>query len=124
LARGAFKALTAQKAGELAGGQFGGLLSSIGQIAGQLSDAAETRNWLMLPYEVRVSRIALDAGSYSIAVSSEVVKGKPAVKQDQQIVLQEDELQVVQVRSMPHLNQAAVLPQENKTQKSVALIEQ
>lgn len=124
LARGAFKALTAQKAGELAGGQLGGFLASVGQIAGQLSDAAETRNWLMLPYEVRVSRIALDAGSYSIAVSSEVVKGKPAVKQDQQIVLQEDELQVVQVRSMPHLNQTAVIPQENKTQKSVALIEQ
>ncbi len=124
LIRGAFKALTAQKAGELAGGPLGGLLASVGQIAGQLSDAAETRNWLMLPYEVRVSRIALDAGSYSIAVNSEVVKGQPAIKQDQQIILQEDELQVVEVRSMPHLNQASVMPQENKTKKSVALIEQ
>jgi hypothetical protein len=124
LARGAFKALTAQKVGELAGGPLGSLLGSVGQIAGQLSDAAETRNWLMLPYEVRVSRIALDAGSYSLAVNSEVVKGKSAVKQEQQIILQEDELQVVQVRSMPYLNQAAAILQQNKIQKSVALIEQ
>jgi hypothetical protein len=124
LARGAFKALTAQKVGELAGGPLGSLLGSVGQIAGQLSDAAETRNWLMLPYEVRVSRIALDAGSYFLAVNSEVVKGKSAVKQEQQIILQEDELQVVQVRSMPYLNQAAAILQQNKIQKSVALIEQ
>lgn len=123
LARGAFKALTAQKAGELAGGQLGGFLASVGKIASQLSDAAETRNWLMLPYEVRVSRIALDAGSYTLEVNSEVIKGKPRVRQDQQIILQENELQVVEVRSMPHLNQAAVISQQNKTENSVALTE-
>jgi hypothetical protein len=124
LARGAFKALTAQKAGELAGGQLGGFLASVGKIAGQLSDAAETRNWLMLPYEVRVSRIPLDAGSYSLAVNSEVIKGRPAVVQDQQIILQEDELQVVEVRSMPFLNQTSITTESNETKKSVAFIEQ
>lgn len=123
LARGAFKALTAQKAGELAGGQLGGFLASVGKIAGQLSDAAETRNWLMLPYEVRVSRIPLDAGSYSLAVNSEVIKGRPAVVQDQQIILQEDELQVVEVRSMPFLNQTSITTESNETKKSVAFIE-
>ncbi len=125
LTRGAFKALTAQKAGELAGGTFGGILSSVGKLASQLSDAAETRNWLMLPYEVRITRIALDAGSYSVAVNSEVLKGRSSVKQSQQVVLQEDEIQVVQVRSMPYLNQAnAVMSESKKNQKSVALIEQ
>jgi len=126
LVRGAFKAMTAQKAADLAGGQFSGILAAVGKVASQLSDAAETRNWLMLPYEVRISRIPLDAGSYSIDVSSEVLKGKSLVKQNQKIILQEDELQVVQVRSMPYLNQAQlkpVIPDENKTQKSVALIE-
>jgi len=124
LTRGAFKALTAQKAADLAGDQFSGILAAVGKVASQLSDAAETRNWLMLPYEVRISRIPLDAGSYSVDVQSEVLKGKPLVKQNQQIVLQEDELQVVQVRSMPYLKQASLesaLPRENKTQKSVAL---
>ena len=39
-----------------------------------------------------------------------VHKGKPAVKQTQQIILQENEIQVVQVRSMPNLNKVAVAP--------------
>jgi hypothetical protein len=128
LARSAFKALTAQKTGELAGNQLGGsfvgILASVGKLASQLTDAAETRNWLMLPYEIRVIRIPLDAGSYSLDVSSEVLKGKPAVRQSQQIIVQEDELQIVQVRSMPYLNQAEATPTVNKTQKAVALIEQ
>ena len=124
LTRGIFKALTAQKAGELAGGALGGFLAVVGKVASQLSDAAETRNWLMLPYEIRVTRIPLDAGSYEIKMNSEVRQGKPAVTQKQQVILQEGELQVVQVRSMPYLNQVQVLPEENKTQKSVALIEQ
>lgn len=124
LTRGVFKALTAQKAAELAGGQFGGILAAVGKVASQLTDAAETRNWLMLPYEVRITRIPLDAGSYDVEMNSEVLKGKPLVTQSQQVILQEDELQIVQVRSMPYLNQAKVIPEENKTQNSVALIEQ
>jgi hypothetical protein len=124
LARGIFKALTAQKAGELAGGELGGFLAAVGKVASQLSDAAETRNWLMLPYEVRITRIPLDAGSYEVEMNSEVRQGKPAVTQSQQIVLQEDELQVVQVRSMPFLNQAQLLPETKKITKSVALIGQ
>lgn len=128
LARGAFKALTAQKAGELAGnqlgGSFAGVLASVGKLASQLTDAAETRNWLMLPYEIRVTRIPLDAGSHSLDVSSEVLEGKSALRQSQDIIMQEDELQVVQVRSMPYLNQAEANPAVNKIQKAVALIEQ
>ncbi len=124
LTRGVFKALTAQKAAELAGGQFGGILAAVGKVASQLTDAAETRNWLMLPYEVRITRIPLDAGNYDVEMNSEVLKGKPLVTQSQQVILQEDELQIVQVRSMPYLNQAKAIPEENKTQNSVALIEQ
>jgi hypothetical protein len=123
LTRGAFKALTANQAAELGGGQLGGILAAVGKVASQLTDAAETRNWLMLPHQVRISRIPLDPGSYQVEMQSEVLKGKPVVKQSQQIILQEAELQVVQVRSMPYMNQAQVLPEENKMQKSVALIE-
>ena len=124
LARGIVKALAAQKAAELAGGQLGGLLAVVGQVASQLSDAAETRNWLMLPYEVRITRIPLDAGSYDIEMNSEVTKGKKFITQRQKIILQEGELQLVSVRSMPHLKSANMVPPENKIQKSVALIEQ
>jgi hypothetical protein len=120
LARGAFKALTAQKAGELAGGQFGGLLATVGNLAAQLSDAAETRNWLMLPYEVRVTRIPVEAGSYSLDINSVVHKGAPAIKQSRQVVVQENELQLVQVRSMPYQKQAAVTPAAEAALKAIA----
>lgn len=121
LTRGVFKALAVQKTGELAGGAVGGLLSSFGKLTSELSDAAETRNWLMLPNEIRVTRIALDAGSYSVDVSSEVIQGQAPIQQSQQIILQENELQVVQVRSMPYLNQVKAVAVENKSLKSVAL---
>jgi hypothetical protein len=125
LTRGVFKALALQKTGGAVGGTVGGLLSSFGKLTSELSDAAETRNWLMLPSEVRVSRIALDAGSYSVEVSSEVIQGQAPVNQRQEIILQEDELQIVQVRSMPYMNQKlapipTLVPQK-KTKKSMAL---
>ncbi|MFT4776732.1 MAG: hypothetical protein ACI9B7_001105 [Oleispira sp.] len=128
LARGVFKALAAQKAAELisgdAGSELTSLLATVGKVTSQLSDAAETRNWLMLPHEVRITRIPLEAGSYEIEMNSAVLAGKPWVTQRQQIILQENELQVVQVRSMPYIKKVTVLPTENKTKKSIALIEQ
>jgi hypothetical protein len=124
LTRGVFKALTANKAAALAGGELSGLLAAVGKVASQLSDAAETRNWLMLPYEIRITRMPLDAGSYDIEMNSEVLKGKTVVIQNQQVILQENDIQVVQVRSMPYANQVQLIPEENKMKKSVALIEQ
>lgn len=114
LARGSFKALTAQKTAEMAGGDFASLLAGVGRLASQLTDAAETRNWLMLPFEIRVTRIPLDAGNHEVAINSVVHKGKPAIKQNRQIVLQENEIQVVQVRSMPNLKAKDALT-TNKT---------
>lgn len=121
LARGLFKAITASQTASLAGGQFGGLLAEIGRVASQLTDAAETRNWLMLPHEIRITRIPLEAGSYDIEMNSKVLPNKPAVVQNQHIVLQENEIQVVQVRSMPYLKKQAELV-EQKSKKSVAKV--
>lgn len=123
LARGLFKAITARQAANLAGGQFGGILAEIGRVASQLTDAAETRNWLMLPHEIRITRIPLSAGSYDIAVNSKVLPNKPKVVQNQQVVLQEDEIQIVQVRSMPYLKKQGETAQQKRT-KSVAKISQ
>lgn len=125
LTRGIFKAITAQKTAEMVGGQFGGILSQIGQVASQLTDAAETRNWLMLPHEIRISRIPLSSGSYTLDVNSQVLKGKSPIVQSQQVILQEDEIQVIQVRSMPYMNrQAAIVPvikATTDTKKAMAL---
>jgi hypothetical protein len=123
LTRGIFKAITAQKTAELVGGQFGGILAQIGQVASQLTDAAETRNWLMLPHEIRITRIPLSSGSYTLDINSQVLKAQAPIKQSQKIILQENEIQVVQVRSMPHLKKVSTLPLQNKTLKSVALTE-
>ena len=104
LTRGLFKAIGANRIAAQAGGDLGSLLSGIGQIASQLSDAAETRNWLMLPHEVRITRIPLDAGSYTVDMNSEVSKGKMSVVQGRSVTLQENDIQVVQIRSMPNTN--------------------
>jgi hypothetical protein len=127
LTRGAFKALTAQKTADLAGGDFGSILAGVGRLASQLSDAAETRNWLMLPFEIRVTRIPLDAGNHELAINSVVNKSKPAVKQQQKIVLQENEIKVVQVRSMENLNKDIAVSDPLDTSaasKSVAIATQ
>jgi hypothetical protein len=124
LTRGVFKTLTANKAAALAGGELSGLLAAVGKVASQLSDAAETRNWLMLPYEIRITRMPLDAGRYDVEMNSEVLTGKPFVIQNEHVILQENDIQIVQVRSMPYLSHVQEIPEENKMKKSVALIEQ
>lgn len=127
LIRGAFKALTAQKTADLAGGDFGSILASVGRLASQLTDAAETRNWLMLPFEIRVTRVPLDAGDHDIAIHSVVHKGKQAVKQHHKIILQENEIKVVQVRSMKNLKKGLEVSDSveiTTTSKSVAITTQ
>ena len=127
LTRGAFKALTAQRTAELAGGDFGSILAGVGRLASQLSDAAETRNWLMLPFEIRVTRIPLEAGNHDIVINSAVNKSKPTVKQQQKVVLQENEIKVVQIRSMENLNKSTVLSdslEASTASKPVAVITQ
>merc|ERR1712000_657599 len=71
LARAAFKALTAQTATNALTGNSGNgssgdggqaLLSFAGKLLMQLTDAAETRNWLLLPNEIRLRRVALEPG--------------------------------------------------------------
>lgn len=110
LARVSLKALTAQKVSESAQGNFASVLAGVGRLASQLTDAAETRNWLMLPFEIRVTRVPLDAGSHDVVVQSVVNQGQPVVTQKQKVILQENEIQVVQVRSMPNLNKKLKLP--------------
>ena len=100
LSRGIAKSITAQRLGQLAGGPLGTLLSGAGQLAGQLSDAADTRNWLMLPYEVRITRIPLPAGEHEVTLHSRSHSGVD-ITQQRKVHLLKNELQLLSLRSMP-----------------------
>lgn len=81
LARASLKALAAVKIGDAAKGvkqleSLGGLISAVGQIAAQLTEAAETRNWLTLPAEIRIRRIPLPAGEHEAYLDSLFNKGQ------------------------------------------------
>jgi len=72
MAREALKNLTAYQVGSAGGG----LLALAGKIAANASSAAETRNWLLLPWAIKVRRIALDEGTHTVKLRSEVLPGK------------------------------------------------
>jgi len=81
LARSAFKALTAQAAtnalmgsgnkngDDNSGGQA--LFAFAGKLLMQLTDAAETRNWLLLPNDIRLRRIELEPGEHQLELLSD-----------------------------------------------------
>ena len=98
LARSSLKAITAQSVGQ-AGGSYSGLLAMAGKLAAQLTDAAETRNWLLLPQEIRVRRVALDAGEHSLTLESQLPTGPQRI--DNQLTLQPGEIHFWRVRTLP-----------------------
>ena len=98
LARSSLKAITAQTVGQ-AGGSYAGLLAMAGKLAAQLTDAAETRNWLLLPQEIRVRRVALDAGEHTLSLESQMPAGVQRV--DNQLTLQPGEIHFWRVRTLP-----------------------
>ena len=73
LARSAVKALTASQLGSQ---DSSGLLALAGKLAAQLTDAAETRSWLLLPAEVHIRRLFLDPGNYTLTLDSTLESGK------------------------------------------------
>ena len=106
LARSALKALTAAKVGEV-GGQYGGLLATVGKLTAQLTDAAETRNWLLLPSDVRIRRVALEPGTHQLTLDSTLEYGLRH-REQKTIDLKSGEIHLWQVRSLaPVAGQAA-----------------
>lgn len=98
LARSSLKALTAATVSEAAG-QYGGLLATVGKLTAQLTDAAETRNWLLLPSDVRIRRVALDAGQHQLALDSTLEYGQRH-REQKTIDLKSGEIHLWQVRSL------------------------
>lgn len=99
LARASLKALTAAQVASAAGGEFGGLLSAVGKITAQLTDAAETRNWLLLPSDIRIRRVALDAGTHQLTLDSQL-QGGYHKRQQATVTLESGDIHLWQVRSL------------------------
>lgn len=94
MAREALKNLTAYKVGSAGGG----LLAFAGKIAANASSAAETRNWLLLPWEIKVSRIPLKEGQHKVKLRSEVLPGKVDTEETT-VDIKKGEMKVWKVRT-------------------------
>jgi uncharacterized protein len=94
MAREAFKGVTAQKvAGALGGGD---LLSFASKLAVGATSTAETRNWLLLPQEVRITRVVLPEGEHELTLNNPLVSGATYRKT---LKVQKGEMSVWDVRS-------------------------
>lgn len=114
LARASLKALTAAQVAEV-GGEFGGLLSAVGKITAQLTDAAETRNWLLLPSDVRIRRVALDEGTHQLTLDSEL-RGGYHKRQQTTVTLESGDIHLWRVRSL----KPTAVPDPNAVNKRIA----
>ncbi len=97
MARAAFKNLTAAKAASI-GGDAAAVLGFIGKIAANASSAAETRNWLLLPGQIKVTRMALPAGQHEVKLVSEVNAGKSS-SQTTSVNIEAGKMAIWKVRS-------------------------
>ncbi|HUH57710.1 MAG TPA: hypothetical protein VL020_04250, partial [Pseudomonadales bacterium] len=98
LSRSALKAIMAQQL-EAVNENYGALFALAGKIAMQFTDAAETRNWLLLPQDIRLKRIALEPGEHEVKLNSEF--NSQQRQQQKSIKLAAGEIYLWQVRSLP-----------------------
>ena len=102
LARSSLKAITAQSLAQNAGGSYASLLASVGKLTAQLTDAAETRNWLLLPADIRVRRVLLEPGEHQLVLDSQLNAGQRQTAQ-QSFALQAGDIRLWRVRTLPPL---------------------
>lgn len=100
MAREAFKNLSANQLASV-GGDAGAVLGFIGKLAANASSAAETRNWLLLPDQIKVTRIPLTPGAHTVTLTSEPIKGRKQV-QTKQVEIKSGEMAVWKVRTFPN----------------------
>ena len=96
LARSAVKAMTAMAIGQ---GDSSGFLAFAGKLAAQLTDAADTRSWLLLPAEVHIRRLFLDPGDYTLALDSTLEAGQ-RTRRTTELSLQTGDIRLWQVRTL------------------------
>lgn len=99
MAREGLKNLTAHQAASV-GGDAGAIIGFLGKIAANATSAAETRNWLLLPDQIKVRRIPLSPGTHIIQLNSEPVKGQKK-QQSHTVDIKAGEMTVLKVRTFP-----------------------
>ncbi|MCY0964930.1 hypothetical protein [Parathalassolituus penaei] len=97
LARASMKALTASEVGSKF--DSSGLLALVGKLAAQLTEAAETRSWLLLPAEIRIRRVALEPGEHQLTLNSKLDMGKIA-SNSTQVSVQAGDIRLWEVRAL------------------------
>jgi hypothetical protein len=106
-----YRALARATLKSLAGAEAGGLLSSalgggeaLGRLGGKLvaagTSAAETRNWLTLPYRIRLVRVPLEPGEHQVAVTTLTNSGAKMARSKRTVSLASGEIRVWVVRTM------------------------
>lgn len=101
MAREAFKNLTAAKVASLGGSansQASAVLGLIGKITANATSAAETRNWLLLPSQIKIKRLSLPTGQHQVALDSELANGKTR-KQNTHLDIQAGKMSVWKIRT-------------------------
>jgi|SRR5690554_138698 len=98
LSRSALKAITAQQL-ENVDENYGALFALAGKIAMQFTDAAETRNWLLLPQDIRLQRVILEPGTHDVKLNSDFAGNKK--HQQKSIELAAGDIHLWQVRTLP-----------------------
>ena len=64
------------------------------------SSAAETRNWLTLPYGIRVARVAVEPGEHTVDITSLTQNGNQLAHKQRTVEVEEGEIKVVVERTM------------------------
>ncbi len=97
LSRAILKNTLLYRLGESAGGQLGAL---VGKIISFLTTAAETRNWLCLPYEVRLTRQLVDPGEHTMRLTTHTESGRQVSESEHTVTLAPGEIRLWVQRTM------------------------
>ncbi|MEC8909313.1 MAG: hypothetical protein VYE76_10580 [Pseudomonadota bacterium] len=111
LSRAAVKAITASAIGSQ---DSTGLLAFAGKLAAQLSDAAETRSWLLLPGEIQIRRLFLEPGDHTLTLDSHLTDNRRQQIQ-KQVSLKPGDIQLWTVRTTGANTTSKALPEKNET---------
>ena len=111
LSRAAVKAITAAAIGSQ---DSTGILAFAGKLAAQLSDAAETRSWLLLPGEIQIRRLFLEPGDHTLTLDSHLTDNNRQQTQ-KQVSLKPGDIQLWTVRTTGANQARKALPKQNET---------
>lgn len=121
LSRETFKNMVTHATTEKLGlGSFAGLASKL--ITGATS-AAETRNWLTLPLEMRIQRIPLAPGEHTVRIVTNSANGSVYDDITRTVTIDKGEVEVLVRRSLPHGSRGGSHNiQENNADSNIASV--